>query len=200
MGLRVLADTRFMSIVVVLLVAVAAASPAQTRPAPAIPDRDRAIDDSVQQLFDEASHLRLNTGQTLAAVLARRSDDEQAFRLAIASKHQAWRSHRQLRGELEIDTWMPISAFNEILSQIIQQRLKDVPDAPLNAITWSRSNPPAVLATGRYSPLTGPVNGQPGWRHCSPRQVQLAKDAAAVDAGRPCCCRRVAVRCETARS
>ena len=71
---------------------------AQTRPASIISDRHRAIDDSVQQLFDEVGRLRLTTGQTLGSVLARAADDEEAVRSAIAQKHQAWRSYRQPRG------------------------------------------------------------------------------------------------------
>jgi hypothetical protein len=83
---------------------------------------------------------------------------------------------------LEIDTWMPISFLNDTLAQIIQRRLQPSSEIPSVPITWARSNPAAILATGRYSPLAGPVTGHPGWRHCSPRQIQLAKDAAAVDA------------------
>lgn len=154
----------------------------QSRPSGAITDRDRAADDSLERLFAEAGDFKLASGQELRHVLARSADDELAVRLAIREACQSWRSWRHPRGLLELDAWMPISALDGTLATVIQRRFENVDGLLPMAITWARSNPPAILATGQYLPSSGLVNEHPGWRHCSPWQMALAARAAAADA------------------
>lgn len=157
---------------------------AQTSPTakPKISDSQRAVDDALDRLFYEAGQLRLTTGQTLDDLLARSAGDERSVRLAIAERHQVWRTNRQTRGEFELDTWMPISKISDVLGRIVQQRLKDRSIQTPFAVSWARSTPPAVLATGRYLPATGATAAQAGWRHCTTWQIDMARAAAAVDA------------------
>jgi hypothetical protein len=169
-----------LAVTVVMLLANAAAL-AQVRAA-AVSDRQRAVDDALQELFQEVGRLRLTTGQPLGAVLARSATDEEAVRLAILEKHRAWRAYRQSRGELEVDAWLSVSDLSTILADIVQYRFKSSRlSLPVN-VTWARSNPPAIPATGRYLPTTGLKDESAGWRHCSPRQVAMAKQAAVSDA------------------
>lgn len=165
-----------------LLIAFPTPTPAQSRPTRAVADRDRAVDDSFEHLFEEVGKLRLNTGQELRCVLGRSADDELAVRSALRQKCQSWHPYRHARGLLEVDAWLPVSALDRTLEDLIQNRLRNANGPPDMTITWAKSNPPAVLATGRYLPSSSLVNEQLGWRHCSPWQTALAQKAAAADA------------------
>jgi hypothetical protein len=142
-------------------------------------DEDRAADQSIQQLIDEAGRLRLTTGQSLDVVVARAAGDDQMIRRVISDRCRHGLTCRSPRGDLEIDVWLPVSGLNDALGQILRERLPQSPPLP---VTWSRSNPPALLATGLYHPAGRPRDSHPGWRHCDARQIALARSAAAVDA------------------
>lgn len=156
---------------------------ARAQQGPSVPDHDRAVDSALRQLFDEVGRLRLTTGHTLAAVLARSADDERAMRLAIVQRHQAWQANRLFGGEVEVDTWLPISTLNDVLARVLQHRLGRADQAPSPfSVTWARSSSPAVLASGRYWPAVAMENAPVGWRDCSRWQVAMAKAAAVADA------------------
>ncbi|MGQ9649253.1 MAG: hypothetical protein ACUVXJ_04010 [Phycisphaerae bacterium] len=165
-----------------LLMALPKPARAQSRPAHVVADRDRAADDSFEHLFEEVGKLRLNTGQELRFVLGRSADDELAVRSVLRQTCQSWHPYRHFRGLLEVDAWMPISALDQTLEGLVQKRLRTVGGPAQMTITWAKSNPPAVLATGQYLPSSSLTNGQLGWRHCGPWQMALAEKAAAVDA------------------
>src|SRR5690606_19132316 len=150
------------------------------------PPAVRAGDDAFQNLMDKVLALRLEDGKTTVAELmilpagfGSASIDptglaERKLREEILARHQNSAPRPTAGGGVEVDAWLSTADLSEILREVVAVHLPKVDRSRLN---FHASVGPMVTATGRYVPDGRPRDNRPGWRHCTPEQMDQTRTA-----------------------
>lgn len=144
-----------------------------------VPPEIRARDDAVMRLIDAALALRINTGQTLTGFLASSPTAEIALREAVVNQAHLSPAFRLSNERLAVDAWIVTANLNDVLQRVSDAHMK-LDDEIL--LAFSRSVPPVISATGLYDPRRGELVSLPGWRNCTPEQIELVTKSTRVDA------------------
>lgn len=183
-----------------LAAAVVGAAPVATTAPAEIALAQRAGDAALQDLIDHVYDLRCASTRKLSTELAAAPEADLAFRERILAERRlseprsvtsgaagaigaAGRSGEPAAvppGGVEVTASIRTRRLHEMLQQLAAGN----PLLDAKRLTLPPSAGTELTGTGRAWPDANPRGVQPGWRHCSLRQMELAEDAAAADARR----------------
>jgi hypothetical protein len=176
-------------------VARAAPAPATqptTAPTPVfVQPEQRAGDEAFQRFVDRVEALRLADRRTSVAELFvlpagpnRAADAGTAvggdleLRNALFLNHQRSAPRSLPGGGIEVDAWLPTEQLSEIIQRVAGRYL---PQVDKSRLVLDLAAGPAISTTGRYVPDGRERVNRPGWRQCTPEQIEQAQAAATLD-------------------